>query len=219
MTLECPFVAKRLRPPNFNLAVKALLKDVSTSVPELAHIKPSRIVVVAGDARRASRATVKPLCFEGGKSRDPDGRKKPVVKIRGKRAMYSITLRPLFFRDSTPEGRIATLLHELYHIHPRFDGTLDDERRHVTAGPTFAKQLRPLVRRYLKRCPPEVLSAFAYDGEVRVPMWLERPGALLPGHAYVRRIYTEEQLFTGTVRMITRRTKAAKPPKPKVKVH
>ena len=212
-------VAKRPRPPNFNLAVRALLKDVCATLPEFSHIKPSRILVIAGDARRASRATVKPLAFEGAKSRDPDGRRKAIVKIKGKRVLYSITLRPLFFRDSTPEARVGTLLHELYHISTAFDGTLDDGRRHSAAGAAFSKQLRPLVRRYLKGCPQEVLTAFAFDGEVRVQMWLERPGALLLGHAHVRRIYTEEQLFTGTVRMITRRPKGAKPPAAKLKVH
>lgn len=197
-----PRMARRV--PNFNKAVRALLADVCRALPEFSHIKPARIVVVAGDARRASRATVKPLTFEGGRSRDPEGRRKPVVKLRGKRILYSITLRPLFFRDSTPEGRIATLLHELFHISPDFDGTLDDARRHALMGRAFARKLRPLVRRYLRRVPDEIRGAFSRDGDVRVQMWLERPGALLPGHARVRRIYTEDQLFLAKVRMITR---------------
>jgi len=202
-------VAKRR--PNLNQAVRALLKDVAQRMEEFRHIKPSRILVVAGEARRASRATVKPLTFAGGRSTDALGHRKPVVRIKGKRMLYAITLRPLFFRASTPKARIGTLLHELYHIAPGFDGTLDADRRHALVGKDFAGKLRPLVRRYVKQCPPELLAAFSHDGEVRVQQWLERPSAQY--WPRTRRLYTEEQLYYGTIRMITRKKKGPKEPR------
>jgi hypothetical protein len=206
--------------PNFNQAVRALLKDVSRSMAEFAHVRASRILVVAGEARRASRATVKPLAFAGAKTQDKLGHRKPLVKVRGKRALYCVTLRPLFFRASTPEGRIGTLLHELYHVSLKFDGTLDRSRRHAQSGKQFSRTLRPLVLRYLKRCPPEVFAPFAYDGEVRIWQWLERPAAFfVPGRAKLRTRYTEEQLFLGSVRMMTRRTRPAKTPRAKIRLH
>jgi len=187
---------------------------------EFAHIRASRVLVVAGEARRASRATVKPMSFAAGSATDKFGHKKPVVRVRGKRILYCITLRPLFFRASTPEGRIATLLHELYHVSPRFDGTLDRSRRHAQSGPKFNRILRPLVRRYLQRCPLEVYARFAYDGEVRIWQWLERPSAFyVPGKLRIRTRYTEEQMFMGTVRMMTRRTKPAKSPRALIRLH
>lgn len=193
------------RRPNFNLAVKALLKDVAR-LEQFAHVKASRILVVAGEARRASRATVKPLTFQGARSIDPKtGLRRPVVRIKGRRMLYTITLRPLFFRSSTARQRIGTLLHELFHVSRRFDGTLSERRRHSTMGEEFTRKLRPLVRRYLRQCPDEIRAAFSYDGEVRVQMWLERPGHFyLPGRDSSRRLYTEEHLFTGTVKMISR---------------
>jgi hypothetical protein len=210
-------VSKR---PNFNQAVKALLKDVAATMAEFQHIRPTRILVVAGEARRASRGTVKPLAFEGTSSRDRTGRRKPVVRIKGRRMLYCITLRPLFFRSGTPQARIATLLHELFHISRKFDGTLSTARRHAKLGKDFSRKLKPLVSRYLKRCPPELWAPFAYDGEVKVQQWLERPGpAYLPELAHVRTLYTEEQLFYGTVRMITKRARPARPPKAKIKLH
>jgi predicted metallopeptidase len=197
-----------------------LLRDVSGSLGELRHIRPSRVLVVAGEARRASRATVKPLAFAGAAARDKLGHRKPVVKIRGKRILYCITLRPLFFRASTPEGRIGTLIHELYHVSPKFDGTLDRTRRHAASGKQFGRTLRPIVRRYLRRCPPEVYAAFAHDGEVRVWQWLERPAAFyVPGQAKVRTRYTEDQLFLGAVMMRTRRTGVAKAPRARIRLH
>jgi hypothetical protein len=204
------------RRPNFNKAVRAVIEHISQSMPEFSHVQASRILVVAGEARRASRGTVKPLVLGGA---PPKKARLPVVKIRGRRMLYCITLRPLFFRASTPTARLGTLVHELYHISSRFDGTLHKDRRHAKLGKAFAKELRPLLRRYLALCPEELRAPFAYDGEVRLWQWLERP-SLLPGRPTVRRIYTEEQLFYGAVRMITRKVSPKVPRlKPRLKVH
>jgi predicted metallopeptidase len=209
-------VAKRR--PNFNHAIRALLRDIVVRTAKFQHIRPSRILVVAGEARRTSRGTVRPLTFAGGKSVDPRGRRKPVVRYRKKRMLYLITLRPLFFRASSPDERIRTVLHELFHISNRFDGTLHQGRRHARLGKAFSARLRPIVRRYLRQCPPEIRAPFAHDGEVRVLQWLERPGpSYEPGRS--RRVYTEEQLFFGVVRMISKRAKAAKAAKPRIKLH
>ena len=196
-------MAKRKR-PNLNDAIGALLEDLVARMPEYAHVDPGRVLVVAGEARRASRGTVKPLTFADGKSRDARGRRKPLVKLRGRKMLYCVTLRPLFFRDSTPEERVGTLLHELYHVSPAFDGTLAEDRRHAKLGRRFGKALRPLVRRYLRHCPPELLAPFAYHGEVRVLQWLERPPPLYAADgSSARRVYGEQHLFQATVRMLT----------------
>jgi hypothetical protein len=189
---------------NLNKSVRALIRDIAAKMPEFAHVRASRILVVAGEARRASRGTVKPLCFRGGKSTDRSGRRKPIIRLRGRRMLYCITLRPLFFRASTPRGRIETVMHELFHLSRRFDGTLHAGRRHAVLGKDFPRRLRPLVRRYLKQCAPELRAAFSHSGEVRVLQWLERPGpASAPGTPGVRKVYTEEQLYYGVVRMVT----------------
>lgn len=177
-------------------------------MPEFRHIDPARIVVVAGEARRASRGTVKPLCFSEGRRIDSIGRRKPSVKIAGLKMLYSITLRPLFFRRSTPRQRIATVLHELFHISPAFDGTLDHKRRHDEAGEGFEAEFAPIERRCWKKLPPELLSPFAYNGEVWIRQWLEKPQSWLPGErASQRRLYTEKHLFDGVVRMKTPKKK------------
>lgn len=195
------------RRPNLDQALTALLRDIARNVPEFAHVKPSRVLVVAGEARRASRGTVKPLAYAGGRSVDrATGRRKPIVRIRGRRMLYSITLRPLFFRESTPEERVETLLHELFHIAPAFDGTLDRGRRHSKMGAAFTRTLRPIVRAYLRAVPKSILAAFSFHGEVLVRQWLERPTATFLPDVHQRRVYTEEHLFLGPVEMLTRAT-------------
>jgi hypothetical protein len=192
--------------PDFNDAVTALIAFASATMPEFAHLQPQRILVVAGEARRASRGTVKPLAFAGGKLRDASGRKKPMVKFHGKRQLYCITLRPLFFRESTPRARVATILHELFHISKAFDGSLAPEHTHAELGRGFDKRFQPLERRLWRSLPPALREPFGWSREVRVLQWLERPGAgWWPGErTRMRTVYTQAQLFHGCVRMKTR---------------
>jgi len=152
------------------------MRDLSLRSPEYRHIQPGRVLVVAGEARRGSRGTVKPLTFAKGASRDGSGVRKPVVRLNGKRMLYCITLRPLFFRSSRPSQR----------------------------GDTFRRRFRPALRRYLKECPPELLAPFAHHGEIRILAWLERPPAQhVRGRSRPR--YTEEHLYTATVELVTRK--------------
>ncbi len=181
---------------------------VARTMPEFKHIDPARILIVGGEARRASRGTVKPLCFTARRRTDSVGRKKPLVKVRGVQMLYSITLRPLFFRRSTARERVATVLHELFHISKEFDGTLDHKRRHAEAGEGFEAEFAPLERRCWRRLPPTVVAPFAIEGEVRVLQWLERPQSWMPGErASQRSLYTERHLFEGIVRMKAKKQK------------
>ena len=180
---------RRAARPNATLLCRRLAADMARKLSELSHIQPARILFVAGEARRGSRATIKPLAGTR-------------VSLKGKRALYCITLRPKFFRASTPEQRVETLVHELLHISNEFDGRLHPGRRHsLLPGRKFRSLLRPLVRRYLAQADAEPLSALAHHGDVVARQWLERP----TGKSSRRQAYTEKHLFLGPVQMITRR--------------
>ena len=186
------------------LAVKRLIRDMAARIPELAHVKPSRILVVAGEARRASRATIRPAHFRETRGRrGGGGRRKPLIRVAGRKILYVITLRPLWFRDATPEQRVSTILHELWHASERFDGTLHRGRVHSRLPRArYEWRIRAMRDRYLTRAPEEVLAPFTYSGLVRARMWLERPaGFYRVGEYGGRRTYTERQLFLGIVRM------------------
>ncbi len=175
--------------PNATLLCRRIAADMAKKLPELAHVKAARVLFVSGEARRGSRATIKPLTSTR-------------VLLKGKRALYCITLRPKFFRASTPEQRVETLVHELLHISAEFDGRLHAGRRHSTLpGRKFRALLRPLVRRYLAHADPGLLSGLGQHGEVVARQWLERP----TGKSNRGQAYTEKDLFLGPVQMITRR--------------
>ncbi len=173
------------------LAVKRLVRDLARRVPELSHVRPSRVLVLAGEARRGSRATIRGMA---------PGPRRPRIAVRGRAVLYVITLRPLWFLDSTPEERIATVLHELYHASTRFDGTLHRARRHAELGPAaYGRRVAVLLEEYLAHAPEAVLAPFAFSGAARARMWRERPTARVPKGG--RRTYTEKQLFQGLVVM------------------
>ena len=183
--------ARRAPRLNATLLCRRVVEDIAKKLPEMAHVRASRILFVAGEARRGSRATVRPLGATG----------TPAVKLRNKRALYAVTLRPKFFRASTPEQRVETLLHELFHISPAFDGTLAEERRHsLLPARRFEAFLKPLLRRYLAKADATLLAGLAHHGEVVARQWLERPTG-----KGGRRVYTEKQLFVGPLTMLTKR--------------
>ena len=180
---------RRAGRPNATLLCRRIAADMTRKLPELSHIDVARILFVAGEARRTSRATIKPLL--GAR-----------VSLKGRRALYCITLRPKFFRASTPEQRVETVLHELLHVSAEFDGKLHAGRRHAALpGTKFRGLLRPLLRRYLGAADGDLLAALGHHGEVVARQWLERP----TGKSSRRHPYTERDLFLGPVQMITRR--------------
>jgi hypothetical protein len=188
------------------LAVKRLVRDLARRVPDLGHVRASRVLVVAGEARRASRATIRPAHFGSTRRRRGEGgREKPIIRVKGRKILYVVTLRPLWFLASTPEQRIGTILHELFHASTRFDGTLHRGRRHGKLPlPAYNRRIRAMLDRYLAVAPEEVRAPFWHHGLARARMWLERPAGFFRDPDYRgRRIYTERQLFVGPVRMRT----------------
>ena len=160
--------------PNMTLAVKRLIRDVAERLPELAHVRASRVLVLAGEARGTSRATIRP----GNIGPARGGRGRRFIRVAGREVLYVITLRPLWFAASTPEERVATVLHELYHVSARFDGTLHHARRHAhLPRKSFDQRVHELLQQYLAVAPQDVLAPFAREGVVKVRMWLRVPRA------------------------------------------
>jgi predicted metallopeptidase len=192
---------------NVSRAIRLLIRDIARRIPELSHVRADRVLVVAGEARRASRATIRPMrVADTGKLRSRTGtRRKPRVTFRGHPILYVMTMRPLFFRNSTPEARVESVIHELFHVSPKFDGTLASDRRHAVLGRApFEKALRPLVKGYLADCQESLLARLSVNGDVLMRQWLERPPNTYRAGSRQRRTYSEAQTFLGPVRMITR---------------
>ncbi|MCA8914724.1 MAG: hypothetical protein KDB90_04865 [Planctomycetes bacterium] len=111
-----------------SLLVHLLVKRVD----QLAHIQPGRVIHGVSQARTRSRYGVYAQChglrFKHGqrehKTRDGHAWQWPIIKVRGQEVLYYITYFLPRFLDQPPRERLHTLLHELYHISPKFNGDL-----------------------------------------------------------------------------------------------
>ena len=165
--------------PIIDGALSALCQAVCEANPDgLAHVDASRIVFVAGAARRAARASIRPLTLGG---QPPVFRlgdwEKPKIWIDGRLALYEICLRPRYFLHAEPSERLRILAHELWHVDQAFDGTLDKTRRH---GPYSAEDTA--VDRWVgawRRAGARGGAVVDHQGEVRLNAWTERPPSRL----------------------------------------
>lgn len=143
-----------------------IVGDICHRLPEFAHIDVRRVMFAASSTRSKALggvyAKIAPMRF-------PDGT--PLKVMHG--AYYSLPQIPTphgdilyivyfyvprFFEQSF-ERQVLTLVHELYHISPKFDGTIRKVGRgaHGASREGFNDALDPLVQRYLQAQPPEEL--------------------------------------------------------------
>jgi hypothetical protein len=120
---------------NFTLHMRRLCDDFTARLPELAHIDMRRVAIRFCQARRAVRhglqASLTPLRFEGGQLfANRRGRTWTVERLydaEGREQLYLLSFYLPRFLERSFEDKVATVVHELWHIGPNFDGDL---RRH-----------------------------------------------------------------------------------------
>lgn len=119
-------------PYNLTDDVALLVHLLSRRVPRLGHINPGQILHGVSQARARTRHGIYAQChglrFKNGKRQHPtrDGFvwEWPEIRVRGQEILYYITYFLPRFLDQPPAERLHTLIHELYHIHPKFNGDL-----------------------------------------------------------------------------------------------
>lgn len=187
--------------------ISTLIADLGRAVPEVfGPVDAARVLVVLGAARREARASIRPLTFGGSRTTSPDGRwDKPRVEVGGVVQSYEITLRPMFFRCTTPAARIATVAHELWHAGPSFDGTLPEQRRHLVArGEPVEREVTEAVALWRARSPraATLAEALATPGTYTIRAWLRRPPTRIPRSSALRRSYGEADLYPQPVELL-----------------
>lgn len=154
-----------------------LCRHLTESLPELAHIDPERVLFAIARSRAEGRhgllARIAPLRFAGGvreltRRRGPwrETYRMPILSHDGREIHYLITVFiPRFLRLPFAE-KLATVIHELYHISTACDG---DIRRfpgrnfaHGSSRVGFDRIVARLAEAYLKGSPPPDLLAFLH---------------------------------------------------------
>lgn len=166
----------RREPPqvgfDFTLHARRLCDDMVGRLEQLRHIDMARVAVSFSQTRRAGSqgmfAAVTPLRFADGKMHtfrrkrrwgiqrlfDPDGLE----------MLYVLTFYLPRFLDLPLREKLTTVLHELWHIGPKFDG---DVRRlggrcfaHGSSQKQYDVYIETLVDRWLSLAPPEQVYEF-----------------------------------------------------------
>ncbi|MCH7989288.1 MAG: hypothetical protein IID46_09085 [Planctomycetes bacterium] len=158
-------------PFDFTLAMRRLCEDVAVRLPEMSHIRMNQVAVTFAQARRrvsyGLQAKLTPMRFEyGNLTTQRSGRLWTVERLfdGDTEILYILTFYlPRFLNQSFRE-KMVTVLHELHHISPEFDG---DIRRmpgryhvHSHSQKNYDRQMENLVDKYLSLSPPKECYSF-----------------------------------------------------------
>lgn len=151
---------------DFTAAMRILCRDMVSRLDDLHHVDMHRVAVSLCQTRRKSAfglyASLTPLKFEAGADNCViEGRRYGAERLRdekGREFLYILSFYLPRFQDLSLEEKLSTVLHELWHISPRFDGDL---RRHAgrcyAHGPSqerYDAQMDELAQSWLALDPP-----------------------------------------------------------------
>ncbi|HLA84927.1 MAG TPA: hypothetical protein VJL29_09040 [Thermoguttaceae bacterium] len=156
---------------DFTQHMRRVCEDMAARLPELRHVDLSRVAVSFSQTRNKTLhglyASLTPLRFAGGTTQTVRrGRRWTIERLQGptgREMLYILTFYlPRFFQLGFDE-KLATILHELWHISPDFNG---DVRRYLgrcyahSRSGSHERQAKLLARKWLADRPPEAQYDF-----------------------------------------------------------
>jgi len=184
LTRQSPFLFLRLRSLinrwldmdgqgfDFTASMRQVVQDMVDRLTELRHIDLDRVAFSFAQARKQTRhglyATLTPMRFEGGRllarRRGDEYTVQRLYDAAGREMLYILTFYLPRFMDVDLNEKLVTILHELWHISPEFDG---DVRRHpgrcyvhTHSQADYDAQMQILANRWLRQNPPATLYEF-----------------------------------------------------------
>lgn len=161
---------------DFTKYMKRLCNDICRRVQSLGHIDIDRVAIGFAQARKRSQygiyASLTPMRFEGGSEFTMRrGRRWRIQNLRlpcGNEALYIITFYMPRFQNLSFRDKLETIIHELWHINPDFDG---DVRRfpgrcfaHGHSQSNYDEEVIQITDQYLLTNPSgEVCEFLRYD--------------------------------------------------------
>jgi hypothetical protein len=157
---------------DFTAHVRRLCQDMTGRLPELRHVDLERVAICFCQTRKAVRhgmyASLTPMRFAGGGLQTVRrGRKWAIQQLfdeRGREMLYILRFYLPRFLDLEFREKLTTVVHELWHVNPRFDGDL---RRHGgrcyahgASQKRYDAHVTRLVDSWLALAPPEPLYEF-----------------------------------------------------------
>jgi len=152
--------------------MRALCDDMVRRLPELSHIDLARVAIGFCQTRKSVShgvyASLTPMRFAGGRSETiRRGRRWGLQRLydpAGVEMLYILSFYLPRFLDLDFRRKLTTVLHELWHISPRFDG---DVRRHHgrfwahgASQKLYDVQVELLAERWWSLDPPPAVYEF-----------------------------------------------------------
>ncbi len=156
---------------DFTSSMTLLVEDIVKTHPSFSHIHLKNILVAispSNGSRNGVVAKLRPMRFEGGaKNKVINGIEyiAPEVNINGNNILYVIYFHlPRFLNHGNHEHKLSTVLHELYHISPLFNG---DVRRfrgknyaHGNSRKSYDELINIYTSEYIKSSSHPELRSF-----------------------------------------------------------
>ncbi len=158
---------------DFSWAMEQLCRDIVGRHNEFSHVRMDQVAVTFAQARRrvpyGLQAKLTPMRFEGGSlTTSRYGREWTVQRLYDHSGeneyLYILTFYLPRFLDHDFREKMITIVHELHHISPHFDGDIrrHSGRYHVHSHSQkeYDAMCARLVDQYLKQKPPAVQHQF-----------------------------------------------------------
>lgn len=134
-------------------ALTRVIDDLSRCLPDFAHVDVRRVAVAYTRARKRTTygtfAKTVPLAGVSPSRRLPHD-----YVLNGRPVLYAVYFYLPRFHDQSFEDKIITIVHELFHMSPAFDGTLRlFDGRNYAHGPSrdeYEAHIEPLAHDYLR---------------------------------------------------------------------
>ncbi len=151
---------------DYTAAIENVCKDICFRVPELNHIDMCRVAVSFTQTRHSAPfgvfASTTPLRFKGGAGQmQARGKEWTIERFRrpdGVEYLYILYFFVPRFTELKLRDKLETIVHELYHINPEFNGDLRRFKGRCFAHGSSQKRydaiIRSLVEKWLTQDPP-----------------------------------------------------------------
>jgi len=145
--------------------IHSLMGELAAVVPGLSHVDAGQVFVglsIAKSSRRSGTfACCIPLRFDGGdRTLARRGRvwEWPPMLVDGREMLYCINFTVPRFLDLTARDKLDTVVHEMCHISPRFDGSLRrfGDGRHAHHGASREWYDRVVVKPLVEEALPKL---------------------------------------------------------------
>lgn len=146
--------------------------DMVSRLPQLAHIDLGRVAFSFCQARNRTTwglyASLTPLRFKGGALTEFRRRRRYTIQRLydrdGREMLYILSFYLPRFMDLSFDEKLVTVLHELWHISPAFDGDLRRHEgrcyAHTHSQAEYDAQMAVFARQWLALGPPEPVWGF-----------------------------------------------------------